>query len=430
MMSQSVIAGVDSLIVAPLGVVAIAAVGLSGFVFAVLTSGLIGLMVSTQAAVGRALGANRPADAVATLHASLVIGLAGGMLLIMTVPILPSVVGYLTESKSLAANCQEYLSVLILSSPAVGVIRAYRGFLGGVQKNSLSLAIIILVYTSNVLISIVLVSIGYGIKGAAIGTSVSFYIGASACVLCQKYIGEEYKIWTSSNYRKNLKPLLIQTFFSGVQQCFFSGVFAAMFVIAGYISSEALAVVTVLNNILVFLITPLIGLGLSSTTFVGISLGSGSKSLARAWVNTALCLGAVLYVVQLPTVFASNEILFLFLREEELASQYSPLLMIAILAVFSEIFGQILKFSLFGAGESRNVAVVTTLLQWGLFVPGAYIACTIFSNGVETLWGAFLTYRALEAAIIAFMWSRQTINFASTENSNQLESVDISEGVR
>lgn len=161
MLSQSLIAIVDTVIVAPIGIEAIAAVGLSGFIFAVLTSGLIGIMISVQSISGRAIGQQKSELAIGALQAGLLIALIGGSILIVFIIAVPALIHHLASDAKIVELSIDYLSIMLISAPAIGVVRAFRGFLAGIQYNFLSLLIIIVIYLVNIMSSIIFVNLGY-----------------------------------------------------------------------------------------------------------------------------------------------------------------------------------------------------------------------------------------------------------------------------
>ena len=184
MMSQSLIGIVDMLIVGNIGVTAIAAVGLCGFIFAVLTSGVTGIMISVQFLVGKKIGEGKPQSAVNSLHSALVIAILAGSVIVCCLFFVPWFIHLLVDDPLLASHSIEYLQALVLAAPAIGVVRAFRGYFAGIGQNRFSLMVILAIYTANILISYSLVSLGFGIKGAGLGTTISFYIGVLLFLAC------------------------------------------------------------------------------------------------------------------------------------------------------------------------------------------------------------------------------------------------------
>ena len=63
--------------------------------------------------------------------------------------------------------------------------------------------------------------------------------------------------------------------------------------------------------------------------------------------------------------------------------------------------------SLFGAGYNRRVMVVATSLQWGFFLPLAYLVGPVLGWGLSAVWIAQVIYRGLQALAFAVIWRRR-----------------------
>ena len=207
------------------------------------------------------------------------------------------------------------------------------------------------------------------------------------------------------------------SYYAGFQQLFFSAGFAVMFIIASQISAQSLAVVTVLNHLMLFSVMPLIGLGLASATFISQSLGAKQNAEAKKWGNTALAVGLTLFLLQLLILLIPQHVLMLFLKDQALVDKTLGLFQLTVVFIFCETFAQILKFSMFGAGFNRQIARITIALQWLLFIPVVYYLCIVKKQNIDVLWFCFLTYRAIEALLIALMWHREKWFCDSTEKA-------------
>ena len=60
----------------------------------------------------------------------------------------------------------------------------------------------------------------------------------------------------------------------------------------------------------------------------------------------------------------------------------------------------VLSQSLIGAGAVRSVTFVSIITQWGLFIPGAYLAAVIFGGDLLALWIAQGCWRLLFALLM------------------------------
>jgi len=55
--------------------------------------------------------------------------------------------------------------------------------------------------------------------------------------------------------------------------------------------------------------------------------------------------------------------------------------------------------------------MVSVILQWGLFLPVAFLIGPVLGFGMSAVWAAQVGYRCLQALIFALIWrSRKWIN--------------------
>ena len=86
-----------------------------------------------------------------------------------------------------------------------------------------------------------------------------------------------------------------------------------------------------------------------------------------------------------------------------LAIGETPLRMIGA-AVVLDGLGFVLMQSLLGVGASRPVMLIGVGLQWGLFLPLAYLAGPVLLLGLLPIWGLMLCYRAAQTLLFIAVW--------------------------
>jgi len=69
-----------------------------------------------------------------------------------------------------------------------------------------------------------------------------------------------------------------------------------------------------------------------------------------------------------------------------------------------ETLGSVLMNALLGAGASKTVMFVSVILQWGLFLPAAFVIGPVLGFGMSTVWAAQVGYRCLQGLIFATIW--------------------------
>ncbi|MGC0880383.1 MATE family efflux transporter [Pantoea agglomerans] len=419
MMSQSINSIVDMFIVGHIGMDAIAAVGLCGFIFSIMTSGITGIMISVQTEVAKSVGSNRSDMAINALHSALIVAVLLGAAVIGLSYLLPSVLILFIHDHDLLENCISYLHMLSFAAPAIGMVRAFRGYYAAIGENRISVIIILLIYFFNFIIGFTLVYLGYGISGAGTGTSLAFYIGAFSFLISGRFLPQEYHFFKIHDAFSKIKSISLLSFYAGSQQLFFSGGFAVMFVIAGQMNSPSLAVITVLNNLMLLSITPLIGIGMASAVYVSKSIGSGKLKDAEEWGNIALKMGMVIFIIQMLILINPHQVMSVFIKDISIVNDYVWLFKITVIMVISEVFAQILKFSMFGAGYNKKIAITTIPLQWFVFIPSALYFCVYHHYDIAFLWFLFLTYRAIEAICLFIIWKKKNWLPADSEYKPQ-----------
>jgi Na+-driven multidrug efflux pump len=127
--------------------------------------------------------------------------------------------------------------------------------------------------------------------------------------------------------------------------------------------------------------------------------------MAWGWDVSRLAMVAV-GLLALPGVLVPDLILRAFLHDPvtlELARL--PLRIVAVTMALDTL-GTVLLNTLLGTGYSRVVMVVSVSLQWGLFLPAAYLAGPVLGLGMLGVWVVQVGYRALQTVAFVIIWRR------------------------
>jgi len=60
--------------------------------------------------------------------------------------------------------------------------------------------------------------------------------------------------------------------------------------------------------------------------------------------------------------------------------------------------------ALLGAGDSRRVMVLSVVLQWGIFLPVAYLLGPALGFGMTGVWSAQVLYRLMQTIAFVYLW--------------------------
>ncbi len=413
MASQNVLNLVDTAMVGVLGAPALAAVGMASFINFMASAFVTGLSAGVQAMAARRTGEGRTDQVARPLN--------GGLLLAVVLAVPWSVVlawqagrlfGWLVDDPQVVQLGTPYLQARLLAMVALGANFAFRGYWNGVDLSTMYLRTIVTMHVANVALNWVLIfgHLGFpemGVTGAGVGSAIATFLGTGLYLVRGFTHAREGGFMRSIPDRATMAGMLRLSIPAGLQQFFFASGMTAFFWIIGRVGTEELAASNVLVHLLLVAVLPGLGFGLASATLVGQALGRGEPEDARRWAwdvgKMAMVLVGLIAVVGLVT---PRTILSVFLHSPatlELATL--PLQIIAATIAFDTL-GMVLMHSLLGAGYNRPVMVASIVLQWGLFLPVAYVVGPVLGGGMLAVWVAQVGYRFLQTLVFILMWRR------------------------
>lgn len=193
---------VDLAIVGHLGSpVFIAAIALGGTVFSSIYWLFAFLRMGTSGTVAQAYGAKDQHSISENFYRPMLIASALGIVLIAANgPLGDFVIGIMSDDDSAMVYAREYFDVLIYGAPATLVFYVINGYLIGTQNSRFAMWLSFIINISNIAASLIAVYLfGLGIKGVALGTLVSQWIGVT--------VGFSYIFFHDKPLRVRLKAL-------------------------------------------------------------------------------------------------------------------------------------------------------------------------------------------------------------------------------
>ncbi len=413
MASQNVLNLVDTAMVGLLGAPELAAVGMGSFANFMATAFIMGLSAGVQALAARRLGEGREGETAVPLN--------GGLLLAVLLAVPWSLLLIIFADRLFPLLVQDpqvvdlgipYLRARLVAMVALGMNFSFRGYWNGVNLSKVYMRTLIVMHLSNIFLNWVLIfgKLGlpaYGSTGAGMGSAIATFLGLAM------YIGQGVVLARGSGFlrsfpdRRTLVSMLRLSVPTGIQQTFFASGMTALFWIIGRIGTAELAASNVLVQLLLVAILPGIGFGMASASLVGQALGRANVADAARWAwdvgKLAMVLVGLLALVGL--LFPSFMLGFFLHEPETLKLARVPLQIVA--ATMSwDTLGLVLMNSLLGAGDNRRVMAISVSLQWGLFLPVAYLVGPVLGLGLIGVWAAQVAYRALQTAAFVMMWHR------------------------
>lgn len=413
MASQNVLNLVDAAMVGLLGSTALAAVGMASFANFMATAFIMGLSAGVQALAARRLGEGRSEEAAIPLNGGLLLAVLlavpwSALLIVYADRLFP----FLVHDPQVVDLGVPYLRARLVAMVALGMNFSFRGYWNGVDLSKVYMRTLIVMHVTNIFLNWVLIFGKFGVPafgstGAGMGSAIATYLGVAI------YVAQAFALARGSGFlrglpdRKTLVSMLRLSVPTGIQQTFFATGMTVLFWIIGKIGTEELAAANVLVQLLLVAILPGIGFGMASATLVGQALGRADVADARRWAWDVGRLAMVLVgLLALVGLLFPSFLLGLFLHEPETLSLARLPLQIVAATMWWDTLGMVLMNSLLGAGDNRRVMALAVSLQWGLFLPVAFLVGPVLGLGLTAVWIAQVGYRSLQTAAFVVMWQR------------------------
>ena len=394
----------DTVIVGRLGTGPLAGLAVASTVLLTVVGLCVFLAYATTASVGRLQGAGRTRDAYAEAVAGLWLATSIGVVLGVALAALAHpVAAGLASSPAVAEEAVTYLRLSAPAVPAMLLVLAATGALRGVLDLRTPLVVAAVATALNAVLSVALVhGLGWGIAGAAVGTTVAQWVAAAWLVLVLLRGARRHGAGTAPRVRGVLSaarggaPLLARTATLRIALLLAT-------VLAAQLGDAPLAAHQVATTVVSLLAFGMDAIAIAGQTLTGRSLGAGSVEETRAltrrmvgWgVWSGVLLGAV--VAALSPVIGPAVTPDVAVHDALL----SALLAVALVQPVSGVVF-VLDGVLIGAGDGVYLAWAG-LAVLALYAPLA-VAVVSLGGGLVGLWAA---YGGLQAARLATLWWRQ-----------------------
>jgi len=423
MVLESLFAVVDILWVGRLGANAVATVGLTESLLALVFSIGIGLAMSTTAMVARRIGEKDPKDAAIAgaqaIFLGLLVSLAIGIPSFLYAPQLLRLMGAPPE---VIATGTGYARIALGGCGAIVMLFLNNAIFRGAGDAAIAMR---LLWVSNILNLILdpclIFGLGpfprLGVTGAALAT----FTGRSLGVLYQFYRlmkGTERVRIPPSLLRFNPRVMwrLIRVSLTGILQFAIANTsWIAMVRIVSIFGAAALAGYTIAIRIVIFVILPSWGLSNAAATLVGQNLGAGHPERAEQAVwRTGLYNMLFLGLIGVVFILFATPLVRLFTHDPAVVPLAASALCILSYGNIAYAYGMVMLQAFNGAGDTVTPTIVNFFGFWVLEIPLAWwlaLRQELHSTGV------FLSIVIAQAAVAATgillfrrgKWKRQLI---------------------
>lgn len=394
----------DSAIVGHLGTSALAGLGVASAVLLTAVNLFIFLAYGTTAVVARRLGAGDQRGAVSAgvdgIWLALLLGAVGTLVVSVAARPLVELFG---ASPEVVTEAVTYLRWSAIGIPPMLVVLATTGVLRGLQDTRTPLVAAVAGFTSNAVLSLVLVhGVGWGIAGAAIGTVLAqtgMAIGLVWVVVRgARRLGASLTLHHAGVLRAALDgvPLIVRTV--ALRAALLLTTWAA----AG-LGDAPLAAHQVAMTVWTALAFALDALAIAAQALTGRSLGAGDVRTTREttalMVRWSVWFGVILTVL----IVALHRVVPLgFSQDPDVRTALAAALLVV--AVGQPVAGIafILDGVLIGAGDTRWLAWAQTAatLAYVPMVLGVALSGVTGATGLVWLWVAFTGFMTVRAALL------------------------------
>ncbi len=412
--SQNIVNLIDTAMVGRVGVNALAAVGMGGFMAFVFQSIFMGLGTGVQAQVSRRKGEGEYSKLAFPLNAGLFIIFTVGLIFSGIVySLVPSIFPLLNNDPNVLEGGIPYLEMRSLGLIFVSTNFCFRAFWNGVDRPSFYLGTLVITNLTNVVLNYTLIfgKFGFpemGIEGAGLATTISYVVGTLTYFFLGFSQARSMGFLKSLPSKLRIKYLLKISLPNSMQQLFFSLGFTTMFWIIGEIGTPELGASNVLINLILVAILPGLGFGLANTTLVGQAIGKGDNEDAKlwGWQVSVVCIIFV-FIITIPFWAIPTFVIKIFTDESIVIELAKLPLIISGIFICIDSAGLTLMNALLGAGDSKRTMQISIFTQWILFLPIAFFIGPHLGYGLIEVWCWYALYRIIQSALFAWSWHQE-----------------------
>jgi putative MATE family efflux protein len=415
MIMESLFAVVDIFFVAKLGAEAVAVVGLTESMMALIYAVAFGLAIGATATVARRIGEKDEEGAAKTathvIYMGVIVSLIMSAIGLASAPYIFELLG---AERHVTEMGLPFMRIMLGGNAVVVFLFLLNAIFRGAGDAAIAMRVLWLANGLNMVLSpLFIFGVGFfpqlGVTGAAVGTTIGrgcgvlfafwylfkgekrFHIRRDHWNLDWSMIGKLTKIsWTA------VLQFLIGT----------ASWSALVRVIAGF-GSEAIAGYVISMRVVIFALLPALGLSNAAATMVGQNLGAGRPARAESAVWKAGFFNAAFYFFVGVVLFAfAHPIVAFFTTEPTVLAYGSDSLRIVAAGFVFYGFGMVMETAFNGAGDTWTPTWINLFIFWIFEIPLAYLLAYHFGMGPHGVFWAILIAFSVLAVVSGLLFKR------------------------
>ncbi len=409
MCMESAFGVVDIFFVGRIGKEAVATVGLTESVLALVFSIAIGLSMAATAMVARRIGEKNEAEASRTAAQSILIALGLTVLISLAGALLaPHILKLMGGSDAVVAIGTPYTRIVFSSSIVIMLLFLINGIFRGAGNASIAMWSLWVANGFNIILCPVLIHF-YGLPGAAMATSIGRGLGV--CFQLYHLARGRGVIRILRRYFRPDGAIL-----RGLAKIAWTGTFQFLISTASWIvmariiaqfHDTAIAGYQVAIRILVFFILPAWGMSNAAATLVGQNLGAKLPDRAERSVRTAALYNALfMMLVSLIFLVAAGPIVSFINRDPDVEAIATMGLRIVSLGYIFYGIGMVLTNAFNGAGDTLTPTIINLFCFWAFQMPLAWFLAIFLKLGPKGVFLAILLSETSVTVVSFFLFRR------------------------
>ena len=423
MIMESTFAVVDIFFVAKLGAEAVAVVGLTESMMALVYAVAFGLAIGATATVARRIGEKDTEGAAKTATHVIYLGVIVSLIMsVIGVVMAPYIFQLLGAEPHVTEMGLTFMRIMLGGNAVVVFLFLLNAIFRGAGDAAIAMRVLWLANGLNMILSPCFIfGVWFfpqlGVTGAAVGTTIGRGCGV-LFAFWYLFRGEKRFEIHRDHWRIDPSMLwkLTKLSWTAVLQ-FLIGTAswsALVRVVAGF-GSEAIAGYVISLRVVVFALLPALGLSNAAATMVGQNLGAKKpeRSEASVWKAAFFNAGFYFFVGVILYVF-SHAIVAFFTTEPTVLAYGSDSLTIVALGFTFYGFGMVMETAFNGAGDTWTPTWINLFIFWIFEIPLAYLLAYYFDMGPRGVFWAITIAFSLLAVVSGLLfklgyWKRKMV---------------------
>ena len=363
------------------------------------------LRMGVTGLVAQARAADQNVEVSSILIRGLIIGGAGGIILIAVHSFLFSSIFYFLEGDKDAEELAiKYMSIRILAAPFAISMFVFVGWLFGMGKTFHSLCLLVAVNLLNILLDIIFVKFLYlGIAGVAYATIISEICGFCIGIyLSREFLLNKERIKVRLIFLSNKwKSFILLNIDIVIRSTLLQSVFLSYLIFGTLFGSEVLAANHILLQITFLSAYALDGIAFSAEILVGEAIGKRRYEEFKKVVKSALKLGFIFSGVISVSIYSLGFLvvdLMTSIKEVRLIC-YDFIIWISIMPIVS-VFSYVYDGIFLGAARGKEIRIAMCQ-SFAIFFTCAIVLIPLIEN--TGLWTSIVVFNSVRAITL---WSK------------------------